>query len=146
MQFVQLPKLALRFRKVYNISPLAVACSNIDKNRLNFNAMIPEKVLKQDFRIRRSQEKECASDVNLRDGGVLKMSSLLNMKTIKNDFRASNKNDSTNNSHSIRLVRIESNIHAELINFFASESVPKILRSDYALWSMVKVNAYIVSR
>ena len=45
-------------------------------------------------------------------------------------------------SQNLRKRRIESNIHSELINFFASGLVPTLLRSDYALWSIVRVKTF----
>ena len=138
MQFVQLPKLAFRFKKLFNQGPLDVhnACNN--HLRINFNELIPDKVSKQVERMKRVQAKENATDINLKNGEVLKISSLLNIKnTTKSSI--SSVDTSANNVYSLRKMRIESAISTELINFFSSSSVPKLLRNDFSLWSIDNV-------
>lgn len=139
MQFAQLPKLSLRFKKIYSNKFLEKRIADLDKIRIDFNSIIPDKISKQTMRLKRSEAKENASNINLRDGSVLKMASLLNKNNGPGFDKPSDSDFDTKKAHSLRKLRIESNIQAELTNFFASSSVPKILRSEYALWSIIKV-------
>ena len=144
MQYNQLPKLHFRFKKIYALNLLNETQSIINEKLINFNAIIPEKISKQVLRIQRSQNKENASDISLRDGSTLKMANLFKNNNNLNAEKYSDidfKVKSTHN-HNLRKRRIESNIHSELINFFASGLVPTLLRSDYALWSIVRVKTF----
>ena len=140
----QLPKLHFRFKKIYALNLLNENQSIINEKLINFNAIIPEKISKQVLRMQRSQNKENASDISLRDGSTLKMANLFKNNNNLNAEKYSDidfKVKSTHN-HNLRKRRIESNIHSELINFFASGLVPTLLRSDYALWSIVRVKTF----
>lgn len=137
MQFTQLPKISLTFKKVCYQQP----ASEINLLNIKFKDLIPEKISKQVNRMNRAQLKENASEINLRDGNVLKISSLLN---VKSDAKAKKQSDESRlqifTPHSLRKLRIESSIQAEIINFFSSAFVPKILRNEYALWIIDAVN------
>lgn len=138
MRFVHLPKLSLHFKKVVNQNQIDIPISSINQIRINFNELIPDKISKQVERIKRSQAKESAADINLRNGDVLKMSSLSNMKN--NAKRRTNSIDNPDKTtYSLRKTRIESAIATELTNFFSSSSVPKLLRNDFSIWSIDNV-------
>lgn len=132
MQSTQLPKISLLFKKRSLLKPIL----NLSNTNTNFTELIPDKITKQVARIKRETVKENASDINLKDGGVLKKSSLINLRAnLKNDHNyPENFNSQNNSSHTLRKIRIESNIHAELVNLFSTSSIPKLLRNDYALW------------
>lgn len=142
MQFVHLPKLTLHFKKVFNPNQINIPINFSNQIRINFNELIPDKVSKQVERMKRSQAKESSTDINLRNGDVLKMSSLSNMKN--NASSRINLNDNSDKtSYSLRKIRIESAISTELINFFSSSSVPKLLRNDFSIWSIDNVFIWV---
>lgn len=137
MQSTQLPKISLIFSR----KSLQIPLQNISKINSDFKELIPDKILKQISRIKRDTSKENASDISLKDGGILKKNCLLNLRANKKDktdifeSKASHSND----SHTLRKTRIESNIHAELINLFSTSLIPKLLRTDYALFIIENV-------
>lgn len=131
MQSAQLPKISLLFKRLSLQKP----AQRIENIKSNFNELIPDKIIKQVARIKRDTVKENASDINLKDGGVLKKSNLINLRNSQKDDHVFSPDVSSqdNSSHSLRKTRIESNIHAELINLFSTSSIPKLLRNDYGL-------------
>ena len=141
MQFTQLPKISLKFKKICYQKPVL----HLNDSNVKFIDLIPDKISKQVTRINRAQMKENSSNINLTDGNTLKISNLLSMK---NDIRAERKSEESRNQistpHSLRKLRIESSIQTEIINFFTSAAVPKLLRTDYALWMIEAVNSILV--
>lgn len=138
MQFVQLPKLNFRFKKILTQPPIDISTNELKNLRMNFNELIPDKVSKQVQRMKRIQIKESATDISLKNGAVLKMSSLLNMKS-ESKGKISSMDTPGKSVYSLRKMRIESAISTELINFFSSSSAPKLLRNDFSLWSIDSV-------
>ena len=138
MQFVQLPKLTLHFKKVFSQNQIEIPLHGMNQSRINFNELVPDKITKQIARMKRSQAKENATDINLKNGDVLKISTLLTMKN-SSKSRAFSLDDSEKTIHSIRKIRIESAISSESIKFFSSSSVPKLLRNDFSIWSIDNV-------
>lgn len=139
MQFNQLPKISLKFKKICYQTPVL----HINDSKVKFIDLIPDKISKQVTRINRVQMKENSSDINLTDGNTMKISTLLSMKYIIKTERKSEESDcqkSKSTPHTFRKMRIESSIQTEIINFFTSASVPKLLRTDYALWMIEEVS------
>lgn len=136
MQTHQLPKIYLKFRKIFYQKPVSL----INVSTIDFAKLIPNKVSKQVTRINRAQIKENANDIILRDGNAITKNCLLNLNNNSRTKNTSSELDSTTSaSHSLRKLRIESTIQAELVNFFSSVAIPKILRNDFALWIIENV-------
>ena len=131
MQNTQLPKIYLKFRKIFYQKPVSL----INESTVDFSKLIPIKISKQVTRINRAQMKENESDITLRDGNSMSKNCLLKLN---NNTRTKNISAESDNiastSHGLRKLRIESTIQAELVNFFSSATVPRILRNDFALW------------
>lgn len=138
MQFPRLPKISLNFRKVFDEKPI----KRILDSNIKFADLIPDKISKKVARINSAQVKENACNINLRDGNVIKITNLLSQKEyVKADKAATSElNSETITPHSLRKLRIESSIQAEIINFLSSSHTPKILRTDYFLWFIDSVN------
>lgn len=141
MQFAQLPKISLKFKKICYQKPVLY----LNDSNAKFIDLIPDKISKQVTRINRAQMKEHSSNINLTNGSTLKISNLLGMK---HDIRAEKKSEESSSQistpYSLRKLRIESSIQTEIINFFTSAAVPKLLRTDYALWMIDAVNYILI--
>lgn len=136
MQFNQLPKISLKFKKICYQTPVL----HLNDTKVKFLDLIPDKISKQVNRINRAQVKENSSNINLTDGNTMKISTLLSMKhSIKTERKSEKSDFQKSTPHTFRKLRIESLIQTEIINFFTSASVPKLLRTDYALWMIEEV-------
>lgn len=142
---MQFPKLSLNFKKIYLPKYPEIDLQISNEVTSNFSKLIPDTISKKISRIQRLQNKHNSSGINLRDGSQLKLASLLNTKTKSSSYNltsACNQDqDQSNSGYALRKLRIAANIHSQLINFFSSDFIPKILRSDVALWSMINVNS-----
>lgn len=140
MQNLRFPKLSLNLKKKIVQNCPDITQLTIDEASLNFTKLIPDTISKKIARIQRMQNKHDSSDINLRDGSKLKLETLLNIKTKSSCESITELTQDRNNSgHTLRKLRIASNIHSQLINFFSSSFIPKILRFDIALWNIVNV-------
>lgn len=141
MHFTQLPKISLKFKKICYQTPVL----HLIDTRVKFIDLIPDKISKQVTRINRAQIKENSSDINLTDGNTMKISTLLSMKhNIKLERKSEESDCQKSTPHTFRKLRIESSIQTEIINFFTSASVPKLLRTDYALWMIEEVSLLFI--
>jgi hypothetical protein len=137
MQLNQLPKISLKFKKICVEKPVLL----INDSKFKFIDLIPDKISKQVIRINRAQIKENSCKIDLTDGNTMKISTLLGMKNdIRTERQPEESKSQISTPHSLRKLRIESSIQKEIINFFTSAAVPKLLRADYALWMIEEVS------
>lgn len=139
---MQFPKLSLNFKKIYLPKNLEIDLKILNEATLNFSKLIPDTICKKIARIQRIKNKHNSSSINLRDGSQLNLASLLNAKTKSSSHNLTSAciQDQSNSGHALRKLRIAANIHSQLINFFSSSSIPKILRNDISLWNIINVN------
>lgn len=140
MQPLQFPKIVLRFNKV-DTCKVTSSVSNFPSPK--FVNLIPEKVKKQVSRLNKISEKENAADMELRSGEILKMKSILSFQTSSKTFRNDLKSPDSDIkiSHSLRKLRLVASFHAEIINFFSSSAVPRLLRTDYGIFIINNVSS-----
>ena len=139
---MQFPKLSLNFKKIYLLKNRKIDLQISNEVTLNFSKLIPDTICKKISRIQRLQNKHNSSGINLRDGSQLKLANLLNSKTKSSSYNLTSacNTDQDRSGYALRKLRIAANIHSHLINFFSSGFIPKIVRSDVALWSIINVN------
>lgn len=134
-----LPKISLSFRLIRSRVDSSALCEGMSLNKGDFVRLIPVKVARQVWRIQRDDAREHETNVSLKDGSTIRASALLNSPLFPEKKPQVVEAERGERDHLYRKLKIASSFHAELINFFASPHAPRVLSTDRALWTILKV-------
>jgi hypothetical protein len=129
----QFPKVGLEASFPLNNLPVA-----FDVKKLK--SAVPDTIRKTEARLNRKELASASKLVLFRDGSKVALSSLLSRVLKPRKVEAELVRESCNETpYFLRKIRVGTAIHSELVSYFSSGKVPKLLRVSEGHWVIQKV-------
>lgn len=132
----EFPKISLAFKR---IAPQLIQEEVKSVPKVELIKLIPDKITKQVLRLKRSEKLADSPFVGLKDGSMVKVTSLTASIAAKDAKAKAQEASGSKKDFIFRKLRISSAINGEIVQFFSSSQVPKILRLDQGHWFISQV-------